>query len=124
AVLVAWLDRVAFGNTLVGLRVVPALLSGGVVFLTGAIARELGGSRFAQGFAAFAVATSGLLVVGHLEGPTVYDVFAWTLSSVLVVRILRTGSPRLWIAVGVTIGVGLEAKQPILLLVGELAVGL
>jgi 4-amino-4-deoxy-L-arabinose transferase-like glycosyltransferase len=124
AVLVAWLGRVAFGNTLVGLRVVPALLSGGVVFLTGAIARELGGSRFAQGFAALAVATTGLLVVGHLEGPTVYDVFAWTLTTLLVVRILRTGSSRLWIAVGVTVGVGLEAKQTILLLLGGLAVGL
>ena len=47
AVLVAWLARVGFGNTLFGLRLVPALVVGLVVTLTAAIARELGGSRFA-----------------------------------------------------------------------------
>jgi hypothetical protein len=36
AVLVAWLDRVALGDTLFGLRVIPALAIGVVVVLTGA----------------------------------------------------------------------------------------
>src|SRR5262249_10668602 len=99
AVLVAWLNRVAFGNTLVGLRVVPALVIGAVVAITGLIARELGSSRFAQGFAAGCVASSALLVVGHLEGPTVYDALTWVLVSWLVVRVLRTGDDRLLVAV-------------------------
>ena len=106
-----------------GLRVVPALVMGAVIVLTGLVARELGGSRFAQGFAAACVATSGLVVVGHLEGPTVFDVCTWALTTWLVVRILRTGDERLWLAVGVAVGVGLEAKQTVLLLLGGLAVG-
>ena len=123
AVLVAWLARVAFGNTLVGLRVIPAFVVGGVVALTGAMTRELGGSRFAQGFAALCVASGGLLVVGHLEGPTVYDVFVWALASLLVLRLLRTGNERLWIAVGAVVGLGLEAKNTIALLFVGLAIG-
>lgn len=123
AVLVAWLARAGFGNTLLGLRAIPALLSGGVVAVTGAMTRELGGSRFAQAFAALCVATGGLLVVGHLEGPTVYDVFVWALTSWLVLRILRTGNERLWLLVGTVVGVGLEAKDTILLLLAGLAVG-
>ena len=123
AVLVAWLARAGLGNTLLGLRVIPALLSGGVVAVTGAMTRELGGSRFAQAFAALCVATGGLLVVGHLEGPTVYDVFVWALTSWLVLRILRTGNERLWLLVGTVVGVGLEAKDTILLLLAGLAVG-
>jgi Dolichyl-phosphate-mannose-protein mannosyltransferase len=123
AVLVAWLNRVAWGDTLVGLRVVPAVLMGLVVLLTGLVTRELGGSRFAQGFAAACVATSGLVVVGHLEGPTAFDVFTWALTSWLVVRILRTGDEHLWLAVGLVVGLGLEAKQTVLLLLGGLAVG-
>lgn len=123
AVLVAWLDRVALGNGLVGLRLIPALLAGVVVVLTGLMARELGGSRFAQGFAAACVASGGLLIVGHLEGPTVYDVVVWTLASWLVLRLLRTGDDRLWLAVGLTVGLGMEAKQTIPLLFVGLAVG-
>jgi hypothetical protein len=123
AVLVAWLARVAFGNTLLGLRVIPALITGGVVALTGAMARELGGSRWAQGFAALCVGSGGLLIAGHIEGPTAYDVFAWVLMSLLVLRILRTGNERLWLAVGAVVGVGLEAKNTVLLLLLGLAIG-
>ena len=124
AVVVAWLDRVALGNSLFGLRLVPALVDGVVVVLTGAIAREFGGSRFAQTFAALCVATGGFLVVGHLEGPTIYDTLTWALVSWLVVRLLRTGDQRLWLAVGVAIGLGMEAKQTIPLLLVGLAIGL
>ncbi len=124
AVLVAWLARVSLGNTLIGLRVVPALVAGVVVGLTGAMARELGGSAFGQAFAALCAAAGGLLIVGHLEGPTVYDVLVWTLTSWLVLRLLRTGNARIWLAVGAVVGLGLEAKNSILLLLAGLAVGL
>jgi hypothetical protein len=123
AVLVAWLDRVGLGDTLFALRAIPALSIGVVVVLTGAMTRELGGSRFAQWFAALCVATAGFLVVGHLEGPTVYDVLVWALVSWLMLRILRTSNERLWLWVGLTVGVGLEAKQTVLLLLGGLAIG-
>jgi hypothetical protein len=123
AVAVAWLDSVAFGSSLFWLRVIPALFMGGIVVATGATARELGGSRFAQGFAALCVATGGYLVIGHLEGPTVYDAFASALVSWLVIRTLRTGNQRLWLAVGASAGVALEAKQTILMLLAGLAIG-
>jgi 4-amino-4-deoxy-L-arabinose transferase-like glycosyltransferase len=123
AVLVAWLARVALGNSLLGLRVIPAVVTGGSVALTGAMARELGGSRFAQAFAALCVGSGALLAVGHLEGPTVYDVFVSVLMSFLVLRILRAGNDRLWLVVGVVVGVGLEAKNTVLLLVAGLKIG-
>ena len=124
AVLVAWIDRVLLGNTLVGLRLIPAIVDGVVVAMTGLMARELGGSRFAQWFGALCVALSGFLVIGHLEGPTIYDALTWALVSFLVLRILRTGNTRLWLAVGLTVGVGLEFKESILFLCGGLLVGL
>ena len=46
AVLIAWLDRVAFGSSLLALRLVPALLVGVVILLSGMTTRELGGSGF------------------------------------------------------------------------------
>jgi 4-amino-4-deoxy-L-arabinose transferase-like glycosyltransferase len=118
------LSRVLFGNSLFGLRLFPALADGGVVILTGLIARELGGERFAQGLAALGIAVSPFLIAGHLAGPTIYDFLAWELLSWLVIRILRTGNERLWLAAGVVAGVGLENKETILLLVFGLFVGL
>jgi 4-amino-4-deoxy-L-arabinose transferase-like glycosyltransferase len=94
------------------------------VVLTGAMTRELRGSRFAQWFAALCVGTAGFLVIGHLEGPTVYDAVVWALVSWLVLRVLRTGDQRLWLWVGLTVGIGMEAKQTVLLLLGGLAIGL
>lgn len=76
-----------------------------------------------RGFAAGCVASAGFLVVGHLEGPTVYDGLAWVLVSWLVLRILRAGEERLWIAVGPTVGIGMEAKQTLPLLLVGLTVG-
>ncbi len=123
AVLITWFARTVFGDSVFGLRVIPALVTGGVVAMTGVITRELGGSRFAQAFAALCVASSGFLIVGHLEGTTVYDLLFWVLASFLVVRILRTGNERLWLLVGLVVGSGLEEKNTILLLFAGLAIG-
>ena len=64
-----------------------------------------------------------MLVVGHLEGPTVYDVLTWALVSWLVMRFLRTDDEKLWLAVGLAVGIGAEAKQTVALLLVGLAVG-
>ena len=53
--LVAWMARHFFGNWLVGLRFFPALAGAATVWLTGKLAREMGGGTFAQVLAALAV---------------------------------------------------------------------
>lgn len=119
-----WLSHALFGNSLVGLRSFPALADGAMVVGTGLLARELGARRFAQGLAALCLAVSPLLAAGHLAGPTIYDIAGWTFVSWLVVRILRTGDERLWIAIGLVVGVALMNKETILFVVGALVVGL
>lgn len=125
SVLGAWFSRTLFGGgSLLGLRAIPAVLDGVAVVVTGLIARELGGSRFAQAFAALCVAASGFLIIGHLAGPTAYDLVAWLAACLIIVRILRTGRQQLWLACGLVVGMGLEAKDTILLLCFGVAVGL
>src|ERR1700689_3136906 len=53
--LVAWLERALLGDSLSAIRFLPALSAAAKVLLTGLIARELGGGRFAQGLAALCV---------------------------------------------------------------------
>ena len=112
SVALAGLARILFGNSLLGLRLFPALADGGVAFTSGVIARELGGGRFAQRLSALAVAIGPFLIAGHLAGPTIYDFLAWAFVSWLVLRILRTGRDHLWVAVGLVVGASPAARVP------------
>src|SRR2546423_10761791 len=51
---VAWIARHVFGESLLGLRFIPAAAGAATVWLTGKLARDLGGSGFGQGLAALA----------------------------------------------------------------------
>src|SRR3954471_21359972 len=52
---ITWFARHVFGESLIGLRFLPALAGAATVWLTGKLARELGGHAFAQALAALAV---------------------------------------------------------------------
>ena len=123
-VALVWLARHLFGDSLYGLRLFPALAYAAAVALTGLTARELGGRRFAQTLAALLLGVSPFLIIGHMAGPTVYDLVGWAVVMLLVLRILRTGDQRLWLLVGLAVGVSLYAKHTILFLVIALLFGL
>ena len=99
-----------------------------MVVLTGLLAREFGGGRSAQLFAAACMAVSAvLLAVGHLLSTRTFDLLFWTLLSWLIVRALRDGG-RSWLLVGAVAGLALQNKlHPAFLLaavvIGLLAVG-
>jgi 4-amino-4-deoxy-L-arabinose transferase-like glycosyltransferase len=117
------MDRLGDGSLPV-LRAPAAVAGGLVVLVTGLIARELGGRRGAQALAAGSMACAAILFAGaHLATTTVYDLLGWTVLSWLVIRALRDGGPT-WLLVGVTLGVALENKTLILLLVAALLVGI
>lgn len=105
-------------------RVLPALEMALVVLLVALIARDLGGSRRAQLLGAITAALSGYLGAGHLDTTTEPDLLAWAVILWLVVRLLAGSDRRLWLAVGVIAGVGLENKDTLLFLGAGLAVGL
>ena len=122
---VARLTTALFGPSVVGLRVLPALAGGAAVVFTGLMARELGGGRKAQVLAALAAATSPQVLAGfHLLSTAAFDLFFWSAITLLVVRVLRTGDERLWVAVGAVTGIGLLNKLNIAFLLVGLASGL
>ncbi len=103
-----------FGVSVVGMRLWPALAAGGTVIVAGLTARELGGGRRAQLLAGAATALMpAVLAIGHLAGPTAYDLLAWAALALIVIRIGRTGDPRWWLAAGAVLGVGLANKHSI-----------
>jgi 4-amino-4-deoxy-L-arabinose transferase-like glycosyltransferase len=115
------MDELAPGS-LVVFRL-PATLAAVVVTVVSALtARELGGRAFAQGFAALVVGTGVLtLLAGHLMATATFDFLVWVVSIFLFVRILRTGEQRLWLLIGLVMGLGLLNKAlPTVLALGLL----
>jgi hypothetical protein len=122
--LLARFSSIVFGNTVVGLRVLPALSLGAIVLLTAAMSRRLGAGRAGQLLAAIAAATCAQYVgAAHELTTAVPDFVLWALTLYLVVRMLEAGDPRWWLGIGLTIGVASAAKWNIAFLAASLAVG-
>jgi 4-amino-4-deoxy-L-arabinose transferase-like glycosyltransferase len=120
----AWLSVHVLGTSPQALRLLPAFAGGTTVVLAGLMARELGGGWRAQVLAALAAATSPVLIATfHLLSTAAFDDLIWCVVSFLVVRILRTGSERLWVLLGAVIGLGLMNKWNIGFFVVAMAVG-
>jgi len=122
--LLARAGTLLFGNTVVGLRVIPALSLGVIVMLTGAMSRRLGAGRAGQLLAAVAAATCAEFVGAmHELTTTVPDFLLWGVTLYLVVRLLHSGDPRWWLAIGLSVGVASAAKWNIFFLAAGLGLG-
>ncbi len=109
--LVAWLVRHTLGTSLLAIRFVPALAGAATVLVTGAIARELGGGRFAQALAALCIACSSVyLVINYLFSMNSWEPLLWMGCAYVVIRIIKTGNQKLWLWFGLLSGIGLENK--------------
>lgn len=109
-----WLVSHTLGASLAALAVAPALADAGLVLLTAALARELGGGRFAAGLAALAAACVPVYwVQGRQLSMNIFEPLLWMGCLFVVIRIVKTGDQRLWLWFGALAGIGLENKYSI-----------
>ncbi len=100
-----------FGETLWGLRFFPALLSSVVVFLTGLMAKEMGGKLFAQILGAITVMVAPVYLVAGTQFQTIpFDQFFWVVICYLLLRLINTSNQKYWLLVGLALGLGLLTK--------------
>jgi len=122
--LLARISAAATGDTLAGLRILPALALAGLVVATAAMSRLLGAGRTGQLLAALAAAACAeYLGAMHELTTTVPDFVFWTITLLLVMRLLASQDPRWWVAIGGCLGVGSEAKWNIGFLAAALGAG-
>jgi 4-amino-4-deoxy-L-arabinose transferase-like glycosyltransferase len=118
-------SRLVLGDSLVALRFLPAIAGGVTVYLAGLMARELGGGRFAQGLAASAAfAAPILLAMNSIYSMNSFDFIVWSAAAYLLIRILNNAPPRMWIWLGIVLGLGLLNKTSVLWLGFGIAAGL
>ncbi len=117
--------NVIAGDNLIAIHVIPALAAGAIVIVTGLMARELGGGRFAQSIAALGSAvTLVFMATGSIFSMDVLDALWWALASFVVIRLIRRDEPRLWLLFGLIAGIGLTTKVTMLFFGFALTVGL
>lgn len=106
------LIRATLGDSLFALRVLPALAGAALVMMTGLLARDLGGGRFAQGISALAVLIAPIWMALHsIHTMNALDQLLWTGGAWILVRIVRDGWDRGWLAFGALAGIGLLNKH-------------
>ncbi len=123
--LVARIVHGLFGTWLSGIRLPAALAGTGMILLTGLLAREFGGGRFAQAIAALSfLLAPGVLAIDHFLSMNAFEPLFWMGCALVVIRIIRTGDTRLWLWFGALAGIGLENKHSMLIFGFGLIAGL
>ena len=123
--LIAWFSTKVFGDSLLGLRLLPALAGAALVWLTGKIAKEIGGGWIAQTLAALAVAIAPIyLLMHHWMTMNAFEPLIWMGFVWCIVRAVNTAQPRYWLVAGILIGIGMETKYTIAFFVLGTIVGL
>src|SRR5664280_133348 len=120
-----WIATHLFGTSLLGIRVLPSLLAGLMVWCVAATARALGGNRFAQVIAALSVIVApAYMQVFHFFSMNAVEPVLWTACTLCVIRAIKRDNPHYWIYFGLLCGVGMENKYSIAILIGGIFLGL
>jgi hypothetical protein len=113
------------GHSLILLRAVPALFAAAAVYTTGLLVLEIGGGMFAQILACLVVFFADVLMSFGMKVSTdEVGLWTWTLIALLVTRIVKGGSPRLWLWAGVAAGISLQSKYSVIFFLAALVIGL
>jgi hypothetical protein len=124
APLLARISTTLFGVSLSGLRLFPSLAQAAALVVTALMAKELGGGRLAQAAAALAIGLSPYpLYEGMAFEYTPFDYLVWVLAAYFAIRLLRSGNPRWWLAIGMIEGLGLLTKYTIAFLIAGILCG-
>lgn len=105
-----------FGDSVVASRLPVTIAGGALVLLAGALAREMGGDRFAQGLAALATLCAPiLLAVGSFNSMNGFEPVLWAGCAWVLVRLANGGKPGWWLLFGILAGLSLLNKHTALL---------
>jgi hypothetical protein len=119
-----WIARHTFGTALPALLLWPALAGALRIILTAAFARELGAQRFGTVLAAVLAVTPGVWwVIDHQFAMNAFEPLFWGGLAYVVLRIIKTGNTKLWLAFGAIAGLGLLNKYSLIIFASSLLAG-
>lgn len=109
AVLRLWTE--VLGSSMLVVRLVPAFAGCTTIVFAGLMARELGGGRVAQGLAGLGVLAGPVyLVMGGFYSMNPIDQMLWAVAAYFLLRLVNSEDRRIWLGLGVVLGLGLLNK--------------
>ena len=125
SLLILALSRTLFGNSILAIRLFAYMAASITVFISGLIARQLGGTRFAQVLTALSVIFSAVVLgIGSYFSMNAFDVLFASIIFYLLIRLIKNDNPKTWIILGLVFGISLENKLSPLFLAFGLLIGL
>ena len=113
-----------FGDSLFVIRLLPAFMSSVSIFILGLFTFRLGGGKSAVIISMITfMLTPIFLGMNTTYSMDVYDFFFWILSAYIFLQIAESSNSKLWIALGIIIGIGLLNKISIIWLGAGIFVG-
>jgi hypothetical protein len=123
--LLARLETGLLGVSPWNLRVLPTLLGAGMVALSGAYVRRLGGSLRLQALALLIAVTAPYFLGANWVYQTVtFDEATWMVALYWFLSLVIDTRPTYWIYLGITLGIGLEVKFTILGLIAAIVLAI
>jgi len=123
--LLAWITAHTLGTSLRAILLWPALTGVARILLVAAFARELGARRLGTALAAVLAISPGVWwAMDHQFAMNALEPLFWTGTALVVLRIIKTQSARLWLAFGAIVGLGMENKYSIAVFGFSLLLGL
>lgn len=123
--LIAWVARHTLGTSLRALLFWPALAGVARILLIATFARELGAKRFGTALAATLAAVPGVWwAIDHQFAMNAFEPLFWTGCAFVLLRMIHSGNPKLWLAFGAVAGLGMENKYSIAVFAFALLIGL
>ncbi len=109
ALLSGW--KTVFGDSLLSLRILPALAGGALILLVARLAVRLGGGAVAQALAALVtLAVPSYLGITGVYSMNAYELLFWAAGYLLLLDAFESGRRSAWLALGVCVGLGMLNK--------------
>jgi hypothetical protein len=113
-----------FGDAMFVIRIVPAIISSATVFMIGLFTMRLGGGKTAIIISTIAyMLTPIFLGMNTFYSMNAFDFFFWITSAYFFLRIIHERNPKLWLVLGVILGLGLLNKTSVIWLGAGIFVG-
>lgn len=111
SILILYVSRLLFGDSLFALRLIPAVNSALTVFIVCMITKKLGGKSFAVFLSGISAALAPVyLAMNTFYSMNSFDILFWALSFYIVVLIISKSKTSYWILLGIVAGAALSNK--------------
>ncbi|MCG8697067.1 MAG: glycosyltransferase family 39 protein, partial [Bacteroidales bacterium] len=105
---------VLFGKTVFALRFFPAIIGSLSIVIMAKMVKELNGGRWAIVVAATAfILSPSFLRSNTLFQPVSFNQFFWLLSAYLILKLINSGNPKIWLGIFVVFGIAFLTKYSI-----------